>query len=69
MAEGAVNPEIKRLLSEAMQSLFALPAHRVMILPRKAGRNMTTIYVRFKSILTFGLIVFCLSFCGFRFML
>jgi stage III sporulation protein AG len=35
MAEGAVNPEIKRLLSEAMQSLFALPAHRVMILPMK----------------------------------
>jgi stage III sporulation protein AG len=35
MAEGAVKPEIKRLLSEAMQSLFALPAHRVMILPMK----------------------------------
>lgn len=35
MAEGAVNPEMKRLLSEAMQSLFALPAHRVMILPMK----------------------------------
>jgi len=35
MAEGAVNPEIKRFLSEAMQSLFALPAHRVMILPMK----------------------------------
>ena len=28
---------------------------------------MTTIYVRFKSILTFGLIVFCLSFLWFSF--
>lgn len=35
MAEGASDSAIKQQLSEAIQALFALPAHRVMILPMK----------------------------------
>lgn len=35
MAEGAADSTIKQQLSEAIQSLFALPAHRVMVLPMK----------------------------------
>lgn len=37
VAEGAKNTEIKIQLSKAVQSLFDLPAHRIMILP-KEGR-------------------------------
>jgi len=35
VAEGAGNVAIKGQLSKTVQSLFALPAHRVMILPMK----------------------------------
>ncbi len=35
MAEGASDSVIKQQLSKAIQALFALPAHRVMILPMK----------------------------------
>ncbi|HHZ17266.1 MAG TPA: hypothetical protein PLJ33_01965 [Peptococcaceae bacterium] len=35
IAEGAADSAIKHQLSEAVQSLFDLPAHRVMILPMK----------------------------------
>ena len=35
VAEGAGNAAIKGQLSKTVQSLFALPAHRVMILPMK----------------------------------
>jgi len=38
VAEGAKNVEIKIQLSRAVQSLFALPAHRIIILP-KEGRE------------------------------
>jgi len=37
VAEGAIHTEIKIQLSKALQSLFDLPAHRIMILP-KEGR-------------------------------
>lgn len=37
VAQGAKDAELKARLSRAVQSMLDLPAHRVMVLPKKAG--------------------------------
>jgi len=37
VAEGAVDPETRALLARAVQTALRLPAHRVMVVPRKGG--------------------------------
>ncbi len=37
VAEGAVHPETRALLARAVQTALSLPAHKVMVVPRKGG--------------------------------